>query len=78
MSKTEKVQLLYYFTEYCMENGMDVERKKNCLKTIEEFIEEWKDNYNSEYFERDDLPMFAESLEKLNMADSYLKKIMEV
>ncbi len=76
MSKTEKVQLLYFFTEYCLENGLDVEY--SCLETIEEFIEEWKDNYDSEYFERDDLPMFAESLEKLNIADNYLKKIMEV
>lgn len=78
MSKTKKVQLLYYFTEYTIEYGLDVERKNNAKKTIDMFIEEWIENFNDEVFEIDELPMFAESLEDLEKAKKYLYEIMEV
>ena len=79
MNNTKKVQLLYYFTEYTIEYGLDVERKNNAKKTIDMFIEEWTENFNDkDYFDRDELPMFAESLEDLEKAKKYLYEILGV
>ena len=72
MSNTYKLQLLNYFSNFVIEFGFDVERKKNALKTIQLFIEEWQENIDNDY---DEHPMFEEDLRQ---AEKYLKEFLEV